>query len=80
MHSQEMDMEQFSLALEYLYTIGHAVVLKCGLVYTRPSMIPKLVAKFISPKKIQLRLPNHGNDVELLQEAQIGFILGQNTK
>ncbi len=72
----EMDISSFKYALHYLYSIGHIVFLeKSGLVCTKPTMIPKLLAKFISPEEVQANLLSENPNVQILSEEQIGCIL-----
>lgn len=72
-HSQ-MDMSSFKHALQYLHTIGRIVFLQNGLVCAEPTVIPKLLAKFISPSEVRDRIfSKHGNLI--LTQQQIGAVL-----
>ncbi len=72
-HSQ-MDMSSFKHALQYLHTIGRIVFLQNGLVCAEPTIIPKLLAKFICPKEVRIRtLSKH--DVQILNQKEIGAVL-----
>ncbi len=74
----DMDLPSFKYALRYLHAIGHIVYLRNELICTIPSMIPKLLAKFISPIEVQNLLLCNSN-VQILNEEQIGFILQVNS-
>ncbi len=74
----DMDLSSFNYALRYLHAIGHIVFLQNGMVCTVPTMIPKLLAKFISPTDIQNHLLSDSSDVQILTEQQIGFVLQVN--
>lgn len=75
-NEHKMDIPSFRYALHYLHSIGHIVFLeKSGLVCTNPTMIPKLLAKFISPEEVQANLLSENSNVQILSEEQIGHIL-----
>ncbi len=71
----KVDITTFKCALYYLHAIGHIVFLQNGLVCTKPTMIPKLLAKFISPSEVQNNLLSENPNVQILSGEQIGFIL-----
>ncbi len=71
----DMEISTFIRALHYLHSIGRIVFLQNGLVCTVPTMIPKLLAKFISPAEVQSQLLSSDPDVQILTEQQIGFVL-----
>ena len=68
------DPGQFNIAVKYLHAIGHIVALREGLVCTRPQIIPKITAEFISPLEVRNRL-SENYDVQILDEEQIGVVL-----
>lgn len=74
MHPCGMAKEQFSVALQYLHSIGHVVVLADGLVCTVPKVIPKIAAKFISPADVRAKLLD-SKAVEILEAKEIGVVL-----
>jgi len=69
-----LTMEGFSVALQYLHTIGRIVLLKSGLVYPDSTIASKIAAKFVSPKEVQSSLLEP-EGVEILSQAQVGFLL-----
>ena len=78
----EMEMGQtaFKTMLRYTESIGRIVWLPTGIVFTDPTIAPKIAAKFISPKDIRLRLLKQETDiVQILDETEIGSLLAINT-
>ena len=78
-----LDIAAFKLALKYLHSIGHIVFLQNGLVCTTPTIIPKLLAKFVSPIEVQNNLLGQNSNVQILTAEQIGVVLqidSHNTK
>ncbi len=71
----DMELPSFKYALHYLHAIGYIVFLKNGLVCTSPTLIPKLLAKFISPSEVQKKLLSRNPEVQILNQQQIGCIL-----
>lgn len=71
----DMDIHSFKYALRYFHAIGQVVFLQNGKVCTNPAVIPKLLAKFISPAEVEMKLLSHYSEVQILSEQQIGFIL-----
>ncbi len=74
-HECGMDLASFKNALHYFHSIGHIVFLQNGMVCTAPTMIPKLLSKFISPTDIQNRLLSENPNVQILNQKEIGSIL-----
>ncbi len=71
----DMDLPSFKHALRYFHAIGQIVLLQNELVCTEPTIIPKLLAKFISPVEVQNRLLSKNSKVQILSQQQIGFVL-----
>ncbi len=69
-----MDMPSFKHALQYLHTIGRVVFLQNGLVCAEPTVIPKLLAKFICPLEVRKRILSK-HDVQILTHKEIGAVL-----
>ncbi len=75
-----MDLDTFELALKYFHTIGQIIFLQNGLVCRSPAIIPKLLAKFVSPFEVRNHLLAEDSDVvQILTQKQIGVILQANT-
>lgn len=70
-----MNHDDFLVALQYCHAIGRIVVLKNGLVCINPELIPKISAKFISPEEVRLNLSKSTGIVEVLNQAEIGYLL-----
>ncbi len=75
-----MDFSTFSRAIKYLHTIGQIVFLQNGMVCRSPTMIPKLLSKFISPVEVRDRLLSEDSSVvQILTQKQIGCVLQINS-
>jgi hypothetical protein len=61
-------------ALKYLHSTGHVVLLDNHTVCIDPTIVPKIVAKFISPTELRRQLLKTG-DVTILEDADIGCLL-----
>ncbi len=71
----DMDLQSFKHALHHFHAIGQIVFLQNELVCPTPAIIPKLLAKFVSPAEVQNLLLTQNSDVQILTQQQIGFIL-----
>lgn len=60
--------------LRYLHAIGHIVVVDDDTVCTNPTIIPKIVANFISPEEVRVKLFKERN-IEILDEDNIKCLL-----
>ncbi len=75
-----MDISTFTQAIKYLHMIGQVVFLQNGMVCRLPTMIPKLLSKFISPVEVRDRLLAEDSDVvQILTQKQIGCVLQINS-
>lgn len=72
-----MNKQEFSVALQYLHSIGHIVVLKSnGLVCIDLTLVPQIASKFISPDKIRMQLLKKGAGViQILDKNEVGALL-----
>lgn len=68
------DIQSFELALHHLHSIGRILFLQNGIVCTTPTLIPKMLAKFISPAEVQNQLCVNYS-VHILTQEQIGVVL-----
>ncbi len=72
--SNGVSKEVFTSALQYLHAIGRIVLTPSGLVFTDPTKIPQIAAKFVSPKEVRgLLLKKEG--VEILEQKEVGILL-----
>ncbi len=76
----DIDISTFTQAIKYLHMIGQVVFLQNGMVCRSPTMIPKLLSKFISPVEVRDRLLAEDSDVvQILTQKQIGCVLQINS-
>ncbi len=64
----DMDLQSFEHALHYYHAIGQIVFLQNGFVCPRPHIIPKLLAKFVSPAEVQRLLLAQNSAVQILTQ------------
>lgn len=77
---KNMQISLFDSALQYLHNIGRIICFSNGLVCTNASVAPKIVAKFISPEEVRLRLLRTQTDtVQILSKEEIGYLLAIDT-
>ncbi len=76
----KMERTAFKQALHYLHSIGQIVYLHSGKVCAVPTVVPKLLAKFVSPKDVHESLLSEDceADVSILSQDQIGYVLEVN--
>ncbi len=76
-NEHNMDLSAFKHALKYLHMIGRIVFLQNGLVCKSPTMIPKILSKFISPAEVRNRLlfTKESDVIQILTQKEIGFVL-----
>lgn len=67
-------------ALKYLHDVGEIVRFTDGRICTRPSVIPKIMAKFISPEEVRNQLLRDGNGKLLLFKTDIDSIFSVTNK
>lgn len=78
-HSCGTSPEIFSHILQYLNSIGRIVIMNNGMVFTSPTLAPKIAAKFISPETVRLQLlKKQSAEVQILNSDEIGCILDIN--
>lgn len=78
---KHMQVAFFDSALQYLHAIGRIVRFSNGLVCTNAAVAPKIVAKFVSPEDVRLRLLKQQSDnVQILSKAEVGCLLDIDTR
>ena len=72
-----MDPQSFKCMIRYFHAIGRIVLIeKNGLVFTNPTLAPKIAAKFISPEEVRIHLlKGEDENVQLLTEEDIGCLI-----
>lgn len=66
----------FQTMLRYFDSIGRVVWLRTGWVFTDPTIAPKIVAKFVSPRDVRLMLLKRETEsVQILDMTEIGCLL-----
>jgi hypothetical protein len=72
-----MDSQSFKCMLQYFHAIGRIVMIeKNGLVFTNPTLAPKIAAKFVSPEEVRASLlKGDDENVQLLTEEDIGYLI-----
>src|SRR3978361_242040 len=75
-----MDPQSFKCMIHYLHAIGRIVLIeKSGLIFTNPTLAPKIAAKFVSPEEVRFRLlKGEDENVQLLTEEDIGCLININ--
>ena len=74
-----MSEQAFKTMLQYIQFIGRIVWLPNGTVFTDPTIVSKIAAKFISPKEVRLALLKKETEVvQILDESEIGSLLNIN--
>lgn len=66
----------FDQLLRYLHGIGRIVLLHNGLVFTNPTLAPKIAAKFVSPEEVRMSLLKGEDGVLILDRKEVGWVLG----
>ena len=63
--------------IQYFHSIGQIVLIeKSGLVFTNPTLAPKIAAKFVSPEEVRFcLLKQEDENVQLLTEEDIGYLI-----
>jgi len=70
----------FKIMLQYTQAIGKIVWLPNGMIFTDPTIAPKIAAKFVSPKQVRLSLLKQETEkVQILDETEVGCLLDIDT-
>lgn len=69
-----LDLQGVQMALRHLHHTGHVVMLDEDTVCTNPTIVPKIVAKFISPEDVRKQILT-SQQVSLLDNHQIDCLL-----
>lgn len=69
-----VSIDSVQSAIQYLHAIGRLVLLPNGFVCTNPMLIPRIAAKFVSPREVQL--DQLQKEAYLLTDERIRCILG----
>lgn len=73
-NSKTMTKEVMRRTLRYFHAIGHIVMINSDFVCTEPTIIPKIVANFISPDEVRIKLFLKRN-IEILDEDNVKCLL-----
>lgn len=78
--AKDMTEPAFRTMLRYFESIGRIVWLPTGWVFTDPTIAPKIIAKFISPREVRLMLLKQETDnVQILDMSEVGCLLDIDT-
>ena len=70
----------FKSMLQYFQAIGRIVQLPNGMIFTDPTIAPKIAAKFVSPKRVRLLLLKQETEkVQILDDTEVGCLLDIDT-
>lgn len=72
--SNGIDDYLMRIILQYMHAIGSVVVVDDNTVCTDPTIIPKIVANFISPEEVRIKLFKERN-IAILDEGNIKCLL-----